>query len=47
MQVEGVTTAEVSYEQEQADVRYDPELTDPDELILAVDAIGFTASLSE
>ena len=47
MQVEGVTSAEVSYEQKQADVTYDPELTDPDELIVTVDGIGFAASLSE
>lgn len=46
-QVEGVISVEVSYEKEHADVRYDPELTDPDELIAAVDAIGFTASPSE
>lgn len=47
MAVEGVVSAEVSYEQERADVRYDPALTAPDELIVAVDAIGFSASLSE
>ncbi len=47
MAVEGVISAEVSYEQERADVRYDPELTAPDELVEAVDAIGFSASLSE
>ena len=40
-------SVEVSYEKEHTDVRYDPELTDPDELIAAVDAIGFTASSSE
>ena len=46
-QVEGMISVEVSYEKEHADVRYDPELTDPDKLIAAVDAIGFTASPSE
>jgi copper chaperone CopZ len=45
MDVDGVVSADVSYEEEQAAIRYYPELTNPDEMISAIDASGFTASL--
>ncbi len=47
MKVDGVVSADVSYEKERAEIRYQPDLTDTDEMISAIDAAGFTASLSE
>ncbi len=44
MAVDGVVSADVSYEEEQAEIRYHPDLTSPDEMILAIDLTGFTAS---
>ena len=47
MEVDGVVSADVSYEAEQAAIRYHPDLTNVDEMILAVDVSGFSASLLE
>ena len=47
MPVDGVVSADVSYEEEQAVIRYRPETTNTAEMIAAIDATGFTASLSE
>ena len=47
MEVDGVVSADVSYEQEEAEIRYHPDLTNPDEMISAIDVTGFTASLLE
>ena len=47
MAVDGVVSADVSYEDERAEIRYHPGLTNTDEMISAIDASGFTASLLE
>ena len=47
MALDGVVSADVSYEGERAEIRYQPNLTNPDEMILAVDLSGFSASLEE
>ncbi len=47
MALDGVVSADVSYAEEQAEIRYHPNLTSPDEMILAIDLIGFSASLEE
>ena len=47
MDVDGVVSADVSYEDERAEVRYHPELTNTTEMIAAIDDSGFTASLVE
>jgi len=47
MDVDGVVSADVSYEDERAEVRYHPELTNTAEMIAAIDDSGFTASLVE
>ena len=47
MAVDGVVSADVSYEDERAEIRYQPELTTTDAMISAIDAAGFTASLLE
>ncbi len=47
MAVDGVVSADVSYEEERADIRYHPDLTNADEMILAIDLVGFSASLEE
>jgi copper chaperone CopZ len=45
MAVDGVVSADVSYEEEKAEILYHPNLTSADELISTIDAIGFSASL--
>ena len=47
MKVDGVISADVSYEDEQAEIRYQPDLTTPAEMILAIDIAGFSASRLE
>ena len=47
MELDGVVSTDVSYEEERAEIRYHPDLTNPDEMILAIDLIGFSASLEE
>jgi len=47
MALDGVVSAKVSYETEQAEVRYDPDLATSDDMILAIDLAGFGASLKE
>ncbi len=47
MALDGVVSADVSYEEERADIRYHQDRTNPDEMILAIDLIGFSASLEE
>ncbi len=47
MTVEGVTSADVSYEDARAEVRYEAARATPDTMIIAVEAAGFTATLTE
>lgn len=47
MSVDGVIAAEVSFDDELADVRYRPDLVEPDELIEAIVDAGFQASVIE
>ena len=47
MGLDGVVSADVSYEEKRAEVRYHSDLTNSEEMILAVDLIGFSASLEE
>ena len=46
-QVDGVVAAEVSYDDKRADVRYRPALVTPESLVMAIDRIGFQASVLE
>lgn len=43
--VEGVTEADVSFDDERADVEYDPEAVTPQKLVDAVNQTGFQATL--
>ena len=45
MSVDGVVAAEVSFDDERADVRYRPDLVEPDVLIEAIVDAGFQASV--
>ncbi len=45
--IDGVVDAEVSYDDQRAAVRYDPETVTPQELIDAVNETGFKATLSD
>ncbi len=45
MSVDGVVAAEVSFDDERADVRYRPDLVEPDALIEAIVDAGFQASV--
>ena len=45
MAVDGVVSADVSYEEEKAEIRFHSHLTNPDEMILAIDLSGFGASV--
>ncbi len=45
MSVDGVVAAEVSFDDERADVRYRPGLVEPDALIEAIVDAGFQASV--
>ncbi len=47
MRVDGVVAAEVSYDDERADVQYRPDLVAPDALVKAINDIGFEASVME
>ena len=47
MTVDGVTSADVSYEDARAEVRYDSVRVTPNMMITAVEAAGFTAALVE
>ena len=47
MGLDGVVSADVSYEKERAEIRYHPDLTNSGDMILAIDLIGFGASLEE
>ncbi len=47
MALDGVVSADVSYAEARADIRYHSDLTNADEMILAIDLIGFSASLEE
>ena len=42
--VDGVVLADVSYEDERAEIRYHPDVTSPNEMILAIGLAGFSAS---
>jgi len=45
--MEGVVAAEVSYDERLATVRYEPEQVTTQQMIEAVDATGFSATLRE
>ncbi len=45
MGVEGVVSAEVSFEAERADVRYRPDVAEPARLVKAVEESGFGAQV--
>ncbi len=45
MSVDGVVAAEVSFDDERADVRYRPGLVEPEALIEAIVGAGFQASV--
>ena len=45
MSVDGVVAAEVSFDDKRADVRYRPDLVEPDALIEAIVDVGFQASV--
>lgn len=45
--LDGVVTAEVSLEEKAATVQYDPNRVTPDQMIAAINRIGFRASLRE
>ncbi len=47
MELDGMVSADVSYEEERAEIRYHQDRTNPDDMILAIDLIGFSASLEE
>ena len=47
MGVDGVVDADVSYDDKQADVRYQPDLVEPAALVAAIDRAGFSASVLE
>ena len=47
MEVDGVVSADVSYERKKAGIGYHQDLTNPEEMISAIDITGFTASLLE
>ena len=46
MSVDGVITAEVSYDDERADVRYRLGLVEPEVLVKAIEEAGFQASVA-
>ncbi len=46
MSVDGVIAAEVSYDDERAEVRYRPGLVKPEVLVKAIEEIGFQASVA-
>ena len=45
--LDGVVHAEVSFEEKAATVQYDPNKVSPEQMIAAVNGIGFRASLQE
>lgn len=45
--LEGVVAAEVSYDDKLAKIRYLPERVTPQQMVTAIDATGFDASLIE
>jgi copper chaperone CopZ len=45
--IDGVVTAEVLFDEERADVRYDPARATPERLVQAVEEIGFVARMLE
>ena len=45
--LDGVVAAEVSFEEARARVRYRPDVTNPEAMIAAVEAIGFRARVAE
>ncbi len=45
--IDGVVDADVSYDDQRAAVRYDPEQVTPQELIDAVNETGFKATLPD
>ena len=45
--IDGVVAAEVSYDDQRAAVRYDPEKVTPQKLIDAVNETGFKATLPD
>ncbi len=47
MAVDGVVSADVSYKNGHAEIRYHADLTNSEEMILAIDLSGFSASLKE
>ncbi len=47
MSVDGVVEAEVLFDEQRADVRYRPGLTEPADLVAAIDDAGFSASVLE
>ena len=47
MSVDGVIAAEVSYDDERADVRYRPGLVEPEVLVKAIEEAGFQASVAK
>lgn len=47
MALDGVVSAEVSYDEERAEVRYHQDRTSSTDMILAIDLAGFGASLEE
>ena len=46
MSVDGVIAAEVSYDDERADVRYRLGLVEPEVLVKAIEEAGFQASVA-
>ncbi len=47
MGVDGVVDAVVSYDDKQADVRYQPDMVEPAAMLAAIDDAGFSASVIE
>ena len=47
MGVDGVVDAEVSYDDNRADVRYQPDVVNPAVLVAAIDKTGFSAAVME
>ena len=45
--VDGVESVEASYEDGRAEVIYDPEAATPDDIIAAIEALGYKAELVE
>ena len=47
MSVDGVVDADVSYDDKRADVRYQPDKTEPAAMLAAIDDAGFSAAVIE